>query len=71
VILLERVISVVLVFVVIALVVVSVSFMFFRLGTSVLIFRHPALPSGSELSAAASELSVWIWWRDELPERWT
>jgi hypothetical protein len=44
--------------------------MYVRLGTSVRIFRHPALPSGSKPSAAASELSVWVTWLDELPERW-
>jgi hypothetical protein len=44
--------------------------MYVRLGTSVLVFRHPALPSGCEPSAAASKLSVWATWRDELPERW-
>ena len=32
--------------------------MYIRLGTSVLVFRHPALPSGCKLSAAASKLSV-------------
>ena len=42
-----------------------------HLGTSVRILRHPALPSGCKPSAAASELSVWVTWRDELPERWT
>ena len=42
----------------------------FRLGTSVLIFRRPALPFGCEPYAAASELSVSVSWRDELPEGW-
>ena len=32
--------------------------MHLRLGTSVLVFGHPALPSGCEPSAAASKLSV-------------
>jgi hypothetical protein len=45
--------------------------MYFRLGTYVLVFRHPALPFGCEPSAAASKLFVWATWRDELPERWT
>jgi hypothetical protein len=45
--------------------------MYVLLGTSVHVFRHPALPSGRESSAAASELSDYVWWREELPERWT
>jgi len=42
-----------------------------QLGTSVRVFRHPALPSGCQQSAAASELLVLVTWRDELLERWT
>jgi hypothetical protein len=70
----ERIISVVLVFVIAR----SSSFwslpkifnMYIRLGTSVRVCRHPALPSGYEPSAAASKLSIWVTWCDELPQGW-
>ena len=44
--------------------------MYCLLGTSVRVFRHPALPSGCEPCAAASEQPFWATWSDELPDKW-
>jgi len=45
--------------------------MYVHLGTSVLVFRNPELLFRCETTAVASELPVWVTWRDELPDRWT